>query len=251
MAVDSVRTWYAERGAGEPLVYLHGGWSDSRELDPVLADYASRFHLYTPDRRGHGRTPDVPGPITYDLLTADLVAFLETVVGGPAHLVGYSDGATVALHVALSRPDLVRRLVCISGQFHRDGLPPELLDEFGDLSGTPLAERYGKVSPDGVEHFPVIVEKVAQLARTEPGLTAADLTRVAARTLVMAADDDVVTLEHTLALYRGLPDAELAIVPGTSHVLIMEKPRLVAQLVLDFLTLDAAPTIVPIRRAPR
>ena len=69
-----------------------------------------------------------------------------------------------------------------------------------------------------------------------------------ARTLIVSADDDVIALEHTLELYRGIPDAELAVVPGTSHVLILEKPELVARLVLDFLTTDPVPTRVPIRR---
>ena len=71
---------------------------------------------------------------------------------------------------------------------------------------------------------------------------------VQARTLIVSADDDVIALEHTLELYRGIPDAELAVVPGTSHVLILEKPQLVARLVLDFLTTDPVETRVPIRR---
>jgi pimeloyl-ACP methyl ester carboxylesterase len=62
--LGGVRTWYAVDGAGEPLVYLHGGFSDSDELDPVRAQYAARFQLYTPDRRAHGRTADVEGPST-------------------------------------------------------------------------------------------------------------------------------------------------------------------------------------------
>jgi pimeloyl-ACP methyl ester carboxylesterase len=106
--LGGVRTWYAVDGAGEPLVYLHGGFSDSDELDPVRPQYAARFRVYSPDRRGHGRTPDVEGPLDFERTAADTVAFLEQVVGGPADLVGFSDGATTALHVALRRPDLVR-----------------------------------------------------------------------------------------------------------------------------------------------
>jgi pimeloyl-ACP methyl ester carboxylesterase len=87
-----------------------------------------------------------------------------------------------------------------------------------------------------------------RMAFEEPRLDAADLAGVQARTLVVTADDDVVRLEHTLEIYRTIPDAELAVVPGTSHVLIMEKPDLVARLVLDFLTTDPVPTTIPIRR---
>jgi pimeloyl-ACP methyl ester carboxylesterase len=94
----------------------------------------------------------------------------------------------------------------------------------------------------------VVAEKIMRMAFEEPRLDVAELAGVRARTLVVSGDNDAVSLDHTLALYRGLPDAELAVVPGTSHVLIAEKPQLVAQLVLDFLTTDPVPTIAPIRR---
>jgi pimeloyl-ACP methyl ester carboxylesterase len=89
---------------------------------------AGRFGVFTPARRGHGRTPDVEGPITYELMAQDTIAFLETVVGGSAHLIGSSAGASVALHVALRRPDLALRVVLISGVFHRDGWIASAID---------------------------------------------------------------------------------------------------------------------------
>jgi pimeloyl-ACP methyl ester carboxylesterase len=254
--LGGVRTWYAEHGAGGPLVYLHGGISDAAELDPVLDAYAARFRVLTPERRGHGHTPDTPGPFDFVTFADDTVAFLEAVVGGAADLVGYSDGATTALHVALRRPDLVGRLVLISGQYHADGLLPEL---FGDdpeavvagLARSPMAAHHAQVSPDGPEHFAVLVRKVLELARTQPRLDVGALASVRARTLVVCGDDDGVALEHTLALYRGIPDAELAVVPGTSHVLLVEKPEVLTRLVIDFLTTEPVATIAPIRRARR
>jgi pimeloyl-ACP methyl ester carboxylesterase len=69
----------------------------------------------------HGRTPDVPGAMSFERMAGDTIAFLDTVVGGPAHLVGWSDGAVVALLVALMRPELVRKLVFVAGVFHHDG----------------------------------------------------------------------------------------------------------------------------------
>src|SRR4051794_41090731 len=119
--LGTVRTWYDEHGDGEPLVLMHGGLTDSRFLEPNLGPLAERFHVYTPDRRGHGRTPDVDGPITYQLMADDTISFLEQVVGGPAHLVGHSDGAVVAMLVAMQRPELVRRLAMISGGFDKSG----------------------------------------------------------------------------------------------------------------------------------
>ena len=109
--LGDVRTWYDEHGSGDPLVLMHGGLVDARFFEPNLAALAERFHVYTPERRGHGHTPDVPGPITYQLMADDTIAFLEAVVGEPADLVGHSDGAFTAMLVAMQRPELVKRLV--------------------------------------------------------------------------------------------------------------------------------------------
>lgn len=67
----------------------------------------------------------------------------------------------------------------------------------------------------------------------------------------MFADDDLMTLQHAVEMFQALPNAELAIVPGTSHFLTQEKPDLVNRIVLDFLTLDPEPTVAAIRRAPQ
>ncbi len=247
--LPSVRTWYDERGEGEPLVLLHGGLVDARFFEKNLDALADRFHVFLPERRGHGHTPDVDGPITYELMAQDTIAFLEAVVDGPAHLVGHSDGAVVAMLVAMRRPDLARRLVLISGGFHRDGLMPGM-DQFDvDEVVKFLGAAYGEVSPDGAEHFPVVVRKVARMTAEEPALPQSELRGITSRTLVMFADDDLMTLEHVNAMYEGIPNSELAIVPGTSHFLLQEKPTLCNTIVVDFLTTEPVPTVAPVRRA--
>ena len=100
---------------------LHPGGADSRAWAANLPPLAERFRVYAPDRRGHARTPDVAGPITFDAMARDTIAFVEAVPAAPVDLVGCSDGATVALLVAWLRPDLVKRLVFVCGVFHHEG----------------------------------------------------------------------------------------------------------------------------------
>ncbi|WP_440071368.1 alpha/beta fold hydrolase [Streptosporangium sp. OZ121] len=246
--VNGVRTWYDEHGRGEPLVLLHGGFSDARDFTGNLDTLADHFKIFTPERRGHGHTPDVEGPITLDLMVDDMIAFIDKVVGEPVHLAGYSSGAMVALVIALRRPDLVRRLVLISGGFHHSGwiLTPSAGGEMPEQ----VVAAYAEVSPDGRDHFPVVVAKIVEAAGDSFSLSEEELSTISSRTLVMAGDDDIIHLEHTLALYRAVQDSELAVVPGTSHVLLHEKPELCTRLAADFLTKDPVPTFVPIRRAP-
>ena len=248
--LGEVSTWYDERGQGEPLVLAHGGVSDARFFDKNIDALAEPYRVYTPERRGHGHTPDVQGPISYQLMTDDTIAFLDEVVGGPAHLVGHSDGAVVMMMVAMQRPDLARDLVLVSGGFHHDGVLDAGkgfdVDQVVEFAG----HAYGEISPDGEDHFRAVVEKIAVMAASEPDLAQSDLANVKARTLVMFSDDDLVTMQHVIDMYEAIPNAELAVVPGTSHFLLQEKPALCNQLILEFLANEPVATVAPMRRAP-
>jgi pimeloyl-ACP methyl ester carboxylesterase len=248
--LEGVRTWYDERGSGEPLVLLHPGGVDSRAFKPNVDALAARFRTFLPERRGHGHTPDVAGPITFELMAEDTIRFLEQVVEGPARLFGCSDGGIVALLVALRRPDLVSRLVFVAGVFHRAGWLPQAIDPNVEPPEF-MRALYGEVSPDGVGHYPVVVEKLARMHLVEPTLTLADLAKISCRTLVMFGDDDEVPLEHAVAMYRALPNAELAILPGTSHGLLVEKAIVCNWMIVDFLANEAVETLAPIRRAAK
>jgi pimeloyl-ACP methyl ester carboxylesterase len=137
--------------------------------------------------------------------------------------------------------------VLVSGTFSNDGLiirpsvhaepPPQVV------------AAYASVSPDGADHLPVVIARVAQAAAEDTGLAVADLNALACQTLVMLADDDLASLEHSMLLYRSLANAQLAVVPSTSHLLLFEKPALCTRLVEEFLTTDPQPTLMPIWRA--
>jgi pimeloyl-ACP methyl ester carboxylesterase len=251
--VDGHPTWLHRSGTGEETVLLlHGGLSCSEEILGALEEpLGSAYAVAAFDRKGHGYTADTDEPFHYESMADEVIGVIER-LGGPVHLVGWSDGGIAALLAARRRPDLVSRQVLIGANFHPDGIVMDDLDGGGADSepGGDMAAAYGRRSPDGVEHFPVVFEKFMTMARTEPTLTADDLGGVATPTLVLAGDDDVVTLEHTVALYRALPEAQLAIVPGASHAVPLEKPDLVGRLVVDFLRGPVPPrTALPLRRA--
>ncbi|WP_405777643.1 alpha/beta fold hydrolase [Streptomyces sp. NBC_01538] len=252
--LPGVKTWYEVEGAGDPLLLLHGGLCTNEIWGAQRAALAARYSLFLPERRGHGHTPDVEGPLSYQDMADDTIAFMESVVGGPAHLVGWSDGGIVALLVAIARPDLVRKVVAMGANFlpaPESSAAPAMLDNMSADAPAMAGFRgmYEVASPDGAAHWPVVVNKMADMIRTQPTISTEDLARLSAPTLVLVGDDDLITLEHTIALYRAIPHSELAVVPGTSHALPMEKPQQVNQLIVDFLTNDPIPTMFPVRRA--
>ncbi|MGL4340592.1 MAG: alpha/beta fold hydrolase [Rhodoglobus sp.] len=237
--------WFTVRGSGDSFVLLHPGGADSRALDLLISELEGTYACFTPDQRAHGRTADVAGPLSFEAMAADTVAFLERSVDTPVHLLGYSDGAIVALQVALARPDLVRSLVFAAGVFHRDGWLPGVLD--GEAPNF-MGDSYGEVSPDGREHWPVVVAKLDALHGVAPSLTVDDIATLTVPTLVIVGDDDEVRFEHAVAMYRALPDGELAVVPRATHGLVVEKPALVAQLIRDFHDTKKTNGYAPIRR---
>jgi pimeloyl-ACP methyl ester carboxylesterase len=234
-----VRTYYEVYGEGEPLVLLHGGLATADSWAMQVPALAEGYRVYVPERRGHGRTSDAAGPITYEMMAADTAAFLDATGTGAANLVGWSDGAVVGMLVALRRPELVRKLVVIGQYFSFEGEVPEfraMIDYWGTDLPEALHEVYDRVSPDGPEHFPVVLEKMMRMWREEPDLAFSELAGVRAPVLLMQGDDDIVKVEHSAALAATLPEAQLAVVPGSSHMAPLEKPVLVNQLILDFLS---------------
>jgi pimeloyl-ACP methyl ester carboxylesterase len=244
-------TWVDQRGSGPAtILLLHGGMSNSDLLlEAVGAPLAERHRVVAFDRRGHGYTADTAAPFHYEDMAAETIGVLEAVVGGPAHLVGWSDGGIVGLLVALQRPELVDRMVVIGANFHHDGIGGLEMPEDSPFARE-IVEAYAQRSPDGGEHFGEVFEKFTAMVTTEPTLTTDDLGRITAPTLVMAGDDDAVLLRHTCEMYEALPAGQLSIVPGTSHALPIERPDVTARTVLDFLRAEVPPaTLMPVRRA--
>lgn len=219
-------------------------WTSSTRILFLLAD---RFHVVGYDRRGFGRSADT-GPFTMEAMTADAAAVLQSVAGGPAHLVGYSAGGIVAALVAICRPDLVSSLTINSSALQADDwvMRPQIPADAGHPAV--IVDRYAELSPDGRQHFPVTVRKATELAAHDAAPADA-LASYPRRVLVVTADDDFVTLESQLALYRSLRHGEPAVVPGASHMLLLEKPRSVTSLVRDFLQNTPSVTFAPIGRA--
>jgi pimeloyl-ACP methyl ester carboxylesterase len=237
--VEGLLIWHEMHGDGPPVVMLHGAFAGASSWSAQRPELArAGYRVYVPERRGHAHTPDRPGPLTYELMAEDTVAYLESIVGGRAHLVGWSDGAVVALLAAMRRPDLVDRLILIGQYYNSSGrVTGGIVDQLqaaGDQAMNFLRAEYDAASPDGPEHFPVIFAKTMQMLTTEPEIELASLATVSAPTLVLQGDGDDVTLEHGAAVAAALQHGRLAVLPGT-HLLPMESPGLVNALLLWFL----------------
>ncbi len=205
-SIHGHRIYYAMRGNGPPLVLLHGG-GDSGEHSFVrqLSIFSERHHIVAPDQVGQGRTPDVPGPLSYTGMMQDTAALLQKLKLAHVDVVGFSDGGILALMLAVRHPELVRRLVISGVNIAPEGLNPEDLEEL-------RASQIPKPK--------TIDEKLAHLWATSPTETELNvglLAKITQPVLVISGDRDAITLEHTLQIFHALPNAELCVLPGTDH----------------------------------
>lgn len=232
---------------GEAVVLLHGGLSKTSAWDylmvPPLED---QFHVFAYDRVGHGFTADQPGSLHFEFQCQEAIAYLEDVVKEPAHLIGYSDGGIIALMVAIKRPELVKSIVAIGANYHYSA-PLSDFDE-ANVSEEDQAE-YNLISPDAPHTLLEKIKRMNEIWKTEPDISLSEIASIQCPVLVMAGDDDVIAHDHTISLYEALPLGQLAIIPGTSHSLIKEKPALAIVVIMQFLEDLSYPiTRSPVRR---
>jgi pimeloyl-ACP methyl ester carboxylesterase len=253
--VDGLRLWYEVRGAGRPLVLLHGGYGAVETFAPVLPALAARRRVIGVDLQGHGRTPDVDRPLRYESMADDVAALVRHLDLGEADVLGYSLGGGVALRLTIQHPELVRRLVVVSAPCRSRGWHPEVLaamaaqdERVGErMRGTPPHELYARIAPDPAA-WPRLWAKSGELLRRDYDWSA-EVAALATPTLLVFADADSVPIGHVAEFFgllggghrdagwdgAGRPASRLAVLPGLTHYDIVRSTALPAA-VLPFLT---------------
>lgn len=219
-AVNGIQMYYELHGpsTGVPLVLLHGGGSTiDVTFGRILPFLAEHHRIIAVEEQGHGRTTDRDAPVRFETSADDVAALLKQLRVEQADLFGFSNGASVALQVAVRHPQLVRRLVFASSLTKRDGAQPQLWEHIAkaDFSNMPqpLQDAFLKVNPDPAK-LRVMQEKDLERMRSFRDVPDADLKAIHARTLVVTGDRDVARPEHAVELTRLIPDARLLILPS-------------------------------------
>jgi len=222
-----IQHYFIERGQGAPLVLLHGNGESSDYFKGQIGEFSKYFHVYALDTRGHGRTPRGRAPFTIRQFAEDLLGFLDARRIGRAHLLGFSDGGNIAMVFALAHPDRVDKLVLDGANLNAKGvkrttqLPIEI--------GYRAARIFSAKSKEAGRHAELL-----GLMVHDPNIPAEELSRIQAKTLVMAGTRDVIQEAHTRLIADRIPGAELALIPG-SHFIAAENPEAFNRRVLAFL----------------
>ncbi len=248
--INGMQMYYEVSGQGDPLVVLHGAYMNIETMGEIIPKLAETHRVYALEFQGHGRTTDIDRPITYPNLADDVAAVMDAVGLERADVFGYSMGAAAGLQLAIRHPAKVNKLVVASASYDTAGWQPEFRAVIPQMTvemfvNSPLEEEYRKFAPNP-DGFPALVEKLIALEK-EPMDWEEDVRALDVPVLVIAGDADVVTLEHSVALFRllgggaagdmgaPLPASRLAILPATSHTAVITQPDLLHALIEPFL----------------
>ena len=256
-SVNGLEMYYEIHGTGRPLVLLHGALAAiGTSFGKVLPSLAETRQIVAVELQAHGRTGDIDRPLSYEQMADDTAALLRRIGVAEADFFGYSMGGGVALQVAIRHPEVVRKLVVASATYNSGGVHPGILAGIEHLTpealaGSPFQEEYAGIAPNP-EDWPALIAKVKQLDGRVQDWLPEDIRSIEAPTLLIIGDSDIVRPEHAVEMFRllgggvagdvaGLPDSQLAVLPGTTHVGLVERADWLLPMIQAFLD---APTAV-------
>ena len=222
-----IKHFYIEKGTGKPVILLHGNGASSNYFEGQIDVFSEFYHVYAVDTRGHGRTPRGNMPFTIRQFADDLRGFMDGHGIGKAHLLGFSDGANIAMVFAIRHPDRVDRLILNGANMNAGGvkrrtqIPIEI--------GYRIAKRFAEKSDSARRNAEML-----GLMVNDPNLTSGELAGIRAKTLVIAGTRDMIREAHTRTIAESIPDAKLVLLKGT-HFIANRHPAEFNRAVLDFL----------------
>lgn len=241
--INGAALYYEEHGApeGQPVLLLHGGRSNAEwwvNQAPLLV--AEGYRVVLMDSRGHGRSAWGDLPITYEQMAADAVGLLDHLGIDKTDVVGWSDGAIIALDLAIHHPERLNRVVAYGANFSPDGVQFVLTDQVPPWER--LIADYRRLAPQP-ERFEELGAALDALYLVAPNYSEADLGSISVPVLVLDGDaDEAVKTAHTRRLAELIPGAELALMPGTGHFAPFAKPALFNSIVLAYLAGEPLPS---------
>jgi pimeloyl-ACP methyl ester carboxylesterase len=216
---DGVKLYYEVYGAGEPLLLVHGNGGSIADLGAQITHFRKRYKVIAMDSRDQGKSGDGPSKLTYEKMTDDLAALIDHLKVGPVNVLGWSDGGIEALLLGIRHPAKVKKIAAMAANLNptEAALYPELIGVIKSMiEGIPAAVRD---TPQGKREL-----KVTGMMLDEPHIDVKALEAITAPTLVLASDHDLIRDEHTVEIYRHIPNSQLAIFPNATHLIPFDDP---------------------------
>lgn len=206
-----ISLYYEEQGKGEPIFLLHGNGEDGTYFVNQISFFSNRYRVIAVDTRGHGKSPRGTAPFTMEQFAADLQALMEKLQISRAIILGFSDGANIAMKFALKYPDRVKALILNGGNLDTKGVKRNI--QIPIEIGYRFAKLFAGKSKEAKTHMEIL-----GLMVNEPNIRPEELRAIQAPTLVIAGTKDMIKQAHTEMIAENIPNAKLSIIPGDHFI---------------------------------
>lgn len=223
--VNGIKMYYATYGAGDPVLFIHGGLGHSDIWANQVADLMKDHLVIVADSRGHGRSSRTEEPFGYDLMSSDFVALLDFLKLDKVDLVGWSDGGIIGLDIAMSHPERLTSVFAQAANITTDGVDPAVATNavFNAYIGK-MAVDYGKMSPTP-DQFDAFVAQISNMWATQPNWTDAQVAAITVPVAIVAGEyDEAILRAHTDKMAALIPGTKLVILPQASHFAMLQAP---------------------------
>jgi pimeloyl-ACP methyl ester carboxylesterase len=219
--VNGVELHYTVRGAGEPLLLLHGFGGCAANWDSIAEELAQHYRLILVDMRGHGQSTNPSGKFTHAQSADDVSALLDVLAIKRVRAVGFSSGAMTLLHLATREPDRLSKMVLVSATTHFPDQARAIIRSVTmETMPPPVLQNYRQCASRGDDQVRSLVSEFRAFGDDydDMNFKPADLARIKASTLIIHGDrDEFFPVSIPVAMYQSIPHAELWIVPGGTH----------------------------------
>lgn len=218
---------YIEKGSGTPLILLHGNGEDSSYFSNQIVYFSKEYRVIAIDSRGHGKSERGEEPLSLKQFAKDLKAFMDEKGIEKANILGFSDGANVAILFALRYPKMVDRLILNGANLFPSGVKNryQMPIEVGYIMTSVFAKRSEKAKEKN---------ELLSLMVNEPRINPKRLKKLDMKTLVIVGKNDMIKESHTWLIYESLPNAELKVIDG-NHFIAQKNPEEFNKAVEEFL----------------
>lgn len=222
-----IKLYYQEKGTGEPLILLHGNGEDSSYFKNQIDYFQNTYRVIAIDTRGHGRSPRGDAPFTIEQFACDLYDFMQEHRISNAIILGFSDGANIAMRFAIKYPDMVKGLILNGGNLDPSGV--KRTTQIPIEIGYKIASLFARRSADAARNAEML-----GLMVNEPNIKPSELSLITMPVLVVCGTNDMIRKSHTKKIAENIPHAKSAVVRG-NHFIANKNPEEFNRVVAAFL----------------
>ncbi|WP_372950537.1 alpha/beta fold hydrolase [Mariniphaga sp.] len=233
IVVNGTNLYYETYGNGKPLMLIHGNLGNINKMSHQISYFSKHYYVIVPDCRGRGKSEMNTDSLTYDLITADLIALIESLNLDSCHIIGWSDGGIIGLLMGINYPEHVNKIVAMAANLWPD--TTALLPWTKNWIVNTKLEASKMINAQDTSNDWYSIYQLMNMMDKQPDIELKELKKIQSPVLIVAGDKDLIRDEHTVLMYQNIPNAQLWIIPGGTHFAPVRQSDLFNKTVNKFL----------------